>query len=50
MPLFQKSVISKYLQQLDQAELKTAYDKFKSFYGDKDLNRENEGVTIVELN
>lgn len=36
MPLFQKSVVSKYLQQLDQAELKNAYDKFKSFYGDKE--------------
>ncbi len=36
MPLFQKSVINKYLQQLDQAELKNAYDKFLEFYGDKE--------------
>ncbi|HKI77211.1 MAG TPA: Eco57I restriction-modification methylase domain-containing protein [Ignavibacteriaceae bacterium] len=36
MPLFQKSVINKYLQQLDQAGLKNAYDKFLEFYGDKE--------------
>lgn len=34
MPLFQKSVINKYLQQLNSAELDNSYKKFLRFYGD----------------
>ena len=36
MPLFQKSVIQKYLQQIDQPELTNSYQKFLKFYGDSE--------------
>ena len=36
MPLFQKSVIQKYLQQIDQSELANSYQKFLKFYGDSE--------------
>ncbi len=36
MPLFQKSVIQKYLQQIDQSELTNSYQKFLKFYGDSE--------------
>lgn len=34
MALFQKSVLNKYLSNLDQNELSIAFSKFKEFYGD----------------
>lgn len=48
MSLFQKSVVNKYLTNLDSAILKKAYDQYLQFYGDKErienirlLNEEN---------
>ena len=35
MPLFQKSVVNKYLKTLDNIEVQESYDKFIEFYGDK---------------
>jgi len=35
MSLFQKSVLNKYLQTLDNTEVEKAFQKFKSFYGDE---------------
>ncbi|MBU2494793.1 MAG: hypothetical protein KJ571_19385 [Bacteroidetes bacterium] len=34
MSIFQKSVINKYLQNLDQIEIQIAFKKFKKFYGE----------------
>ena len=36
MSLFQKSVLNKYLQSLDNAEVEKVFQKFKSFYGDEE--------------
>ncbi|MFZ1290680.1 MAG: type I restriction endonuclease, partial [Melioribacteraceae bacterium] len=36
MSLFQKSVIKKYLSNLDSKEVNSAYHKFKEFYGDSE--------------
>lgn len=36
MSIFQKSVINKYLQNLDQIEIHKAFQKFKEFYGEAD--------------
>ena len=35
MPIFQKSVIKKYLKNLDNNKVDEAYDKFQEFYGNK---------------
>ena len=35
MEIFQKSVIKKYLQTLDESQIKPAYQKFLKFYGNK---------------
>jgi len=36
MALFQKSVLNKYLQSLDQSRIQDAFQNFKSFYGDQE--------------
>ncbi|MBK8947275.1 MAG: hypothetical protein IPM32_18705 [Ignavibacteriae bacterium] len=36
MSLFQKSVIKKYLSNLDSKEVTSAYNKFREFYGDSE--------------
>ncbi len=35
MPLFQKSVVNKYLKTLDNIAVEESYHKFIKFYGDK---------------
>ena len=35
MSIFQKSVVNKYLKNLDEDKVNLAYDKFQKFYGDK---------------
>ena len=36
MPLFQKSVLNKYLSNLDENRINKAYNNFKEYYGDKE--------------
>jgi hypothetical protein len=33
MPLFQKSVVNKYLANIDNVEVAKAYEQFQQFYG-----------------
>ncbi len=37
MGLFQKSVLKKYLEELDQSVIHAAYGRFKSFFFDKEI-------------
>ena len=38
MSLFQKSVLKKYLDELDDKAVRNAYTKFKAFFFDKEID------------
>jgi len=46
MPIFQKSIVNKYLKSLDNYKVKLVYEQFRAFYGNKlRLSESEETIT-----